>query len=193
MPLARPDPHHPPTGSTGNTPHTSPRRRCAANCQLPKSPMSRRNEEPLVGLRLSSGLGNLGRSRSAGLPLPPASFILGNPSAALLVVSISVACIYRLLVITMGIGRIPYSMATNGHPAHREISGGGGGSTGPDHGPGLSGHNEGATKCTGARARPEPRAAKPEPPDHRAREADERRERLAVAVRVRGLSATPQY
>jgi hypothetical protein len=34
----------------------------------------------------------------------------------------------------------------------------GGGSTGPDQI--FSGHNEGATKCTGARARPEPRAAK---------------------------------
>ena len=33
----------------------------------------------------------------------------------------------------------------------------------------FSGHNEGATKCTGARVRPEPCAAKPEPPDHRAR------------------------
>jgi hypothetical protein len=40
-------------------------------------------------------------------------------------------------------------------------------------GPDLSGHNEGANKCAGAGARPEPCAAKPEPPDHRAREAHE--------------------
>jgi hypothetical protein len=37
----------------------------------------------------------------------------------------------------------------------------------------FSGLNEGATKCTGARARPEPCAAKPEPPDHRARGSHE--------------------
>jgi hypothetical protein len=52
---------------------------------------------------------------------------------------------------------------------------GGGGGTGPDQAGFSRGgflgirHNEGATKFTGARARPEPRAARPEPPDHRAR------------------------
>jgi hypothetical protein len=37
----------------------------------------------------------------------------------------------------------------------------------------FSGHHEGAAKCTGARARPAPCAAKAEPPGHKAREADE--------------------
>jgi hypothetical protein len=40
---------------------------------------------------------------------------------------------------------------------------------GGEHRPGPDGHNEGANKCAGVRARPEPYAAKPEPPDHRAR------------------------
>jgi hypothetical protein len=40
-------------------------------------------------------------------------------------------------------------------------------------GPYISGHNEGATTCTGARAHPEPCVAKAEPPGHKAREADE--------------------
>jgi hypothetical protein len=56
-------------------------------------------------------------------------------------------------------------MATPGHF--------GGGST-YRPGPGFSGHNEGATaqvhRGEGAPRAAEPRAAKPEPPDHRARE-----------------------
>jgi hypothetical protein len=79
----------------------------------------------------------------------------------------------------MPLGRIPWPP--------REISGGGGHRPGPD----FSGHNEGANKCAGARARPEPRAAKPEPPDHRARGT---RERLAAwgvflfSKAIRGLA-----
>jgi hypothetical protein len=70
----------------------------------------------------------------------------------------------------LGLGRIPC-----GHPGKFR---------GRKHrpGPGSSGHNEGATKCTGARARPEPCAAKPEPPDHRAREADESGSQLGLSA-----------
>jgi hypothetical protein len=48
-------------------------------------------------------------------------------------------------------------------------------------GPDFSGHNEGAAKCTGPRARPEPCAAKPEPPDHRARGSHESGSRSQVS------------
>jgi hypothetical protein len=66
----------------------------------------------------------------------------------------------------------------------------GGGSAGPDQGfLGIT-SNEGAAKCTGARARPEPCAAKAEPPGHKAREARGRRERERLASGC--LSATPQ-
>jgi hypothetical protein len=60
------------------------------------------------------------------------------------------------------IGRIPWPP--------REISGG-------EHrpGPDFSGHNKGANKCAGARRAQSPVcAAKPEPPDHRARGTRER-------------------
>jgi hypothetical protein len=54
-------------------------------------------------------------------------------------------------------------------------------------GPDFSGHNEGATKCTGARARPEPRAAKAEPPGHKSREACLRHTRYESGCSSRGF------
>jgi hypothetical protein len=54
-------------------------------------------------------------------------------------------------------------------------------------GPDFSGHNEGATKCTGtgARARPEPCAAKAEPPAPRPQST--RDERQTSAARIEGF------
>jgi hypothetical protein len=59
-------------------------------------------------------------------------------------------------------------------------------------GPGLSGHSEGTTKCTGARARPEPCAAKPEPPDHRAR-GSTRAARVEVSFQQSTIGDMPWF
>jgi hypothetical protein len=48
-------------------------------------------------------------------------------------------------------------------------------------------YNEGATKCTGARARPEPCAAKPEPPDHRARGSTRAARSLRVSYSAKAI------
>jgi hypothetical protein len=52
-------------------------------------------------------------------------------------------------------------------------------------GPDFSGHNEGVTKRTEARARPEPCVAKAEPPCHKAREADESGSSRGFPIRAR--------
>jgi hypothetical protein len=70
----------------------------------------------------------------------------------------------RVLRLRLAAGRIPWPC-----PPWEISRGGSTGAQARTSGPDFSGHNEGATKCTGARARPEPCAAKPEPPDRRAR------------------------
>jgi hypothetical protein len=80
-------------------------------------------------------------------------------------------------VVMAFLGRIPWPP--------REIWGGG-----HRPGPDFSGHNEGANKCAGARARPEPCAAKPEPADHRQSSTRGTRERLAA--RSKGLLSIQQ-
>jgi hypothetical protein len=56
-------------------------------------------------------------------------------------------------------------------------------------GPDFPGHNEGTTKCTGARARPEPRAAKPEPQATKHEAARERlsQSRFPIPAKHRGF------
>jgi hypothetical protein len=75
----------------------------------------------------------------------------------------------------------------------REISGGG--ATGPRPGPDLSGHNEGASKCAGARARPAPSAQSPvrrnpnpQTTEHEAHESGSRssQSRLPIQQAIRG-------
>jgi hypothetical protein len=69
----------------------------------------------------------------------------------------------------------------------------GGGSTGPDRIFLGIRHNEGATKCAGARARPEPCAAKPEPPDHKARGSHESGSRSQVSYGWTGQQSSSGF